>query len=700
MKNFLILSILLTTAATFSATFTPFPTISPPTNTLTAKGDLLGHNGTSDVVLPGGTDGYVLVRDDAEASGLNWIQFPISTTLTTKGDIQTFDTANARLPVGLDGEFLVADSAEATGLKWSDTISGTLNPVTDWASFTPTFTNLTLGTGGSTECKQRRVGDTQSINCKVALGTGGAFTGTLYLDLPQTADSSKLVRSTFDRPFLGTVKSYDATSTVDTLGEVIFDTGSLTRVYFTSDGLPSWSATTPFTWGANDELFIHFTYPVQNWSSGVDAAITQTTIEEYNSTEWTNVASPTYSWSGTSSSDNMQWRRVGDSMEITFYTVLNGAPTGFFDFTLPNGHTIDFSKTSYVTSGGGLNVFGNATFRDSSTSTNSKSGFVYASASNKLGIIFDDNIAATSATHPIVWATNDNIKFRATVPITGWTDTTTKPAVVTGVFDQINSTDLIKVVARSNSVTSITNSFPRITLNNEVLDTHNAFSSSLFTSPRDTCYAVSGHVAYDTGSSSDMLSYIVAGGQGFRGNRGQSASLWGSTAAVDTVCITTGQTIELQAYAFPTRNSEALYSYLTITELPDYEAIVKNLYDNTTKCQKKYLSTNVSTNTTIPDLSFSNLTVGKRYKIIMNLRLLTGGDQFDFSYSNLTGGIMSIPSEAGSPSYSSTHMFIATNSTITAQTSGIATAIIYGGVNQTWAYLCQLPDSYVETTEW
>lgn len=38
--------------------------------------------------------------------------------LTTKGDLYSFDTDNARLPIGTDGQILVADSNESTGLKW------------------------------------------------------------------------------------------------------------------------------------------------------------------------------------------------------------------------------------------------------------------------------------------------------------------------------------------------------------------------------------------------------------------------------------------------------------------------------------------------------------------------------------------------------------------------------------------------------
>lgn len=46
-----------------------------------------------------------------------------SSPLTTKGDIYTYDTDNARLPVGTDGYVLTADSNETTGLKWT-TVSG------------------------------------------------------------------------------------------------------------------------------------------------------------------------------------------------------------------------------------------------------------------------------------------------------------------------------------------------------------------------------------------------------------------------------------------------------------------------------------------------------------------------------------------------------------------------------------------------
>jgi hypothetical protein len=44
--------------------------------------------------------------------------------LTTKGDIYTYSTADARLPVGTDAQCLTALASETTGLKWASCSSG------------------------------------------------------------------------------------------------------------------------------------------------------------------------------------------------------------------------------------------------------------------------------------------------------------------------------------------------------------------------------------------------------------------------------------------------------------------------------------------------------------------------------------------------------------------------------------------------
>lgn len=57
--------------------------------------------------------------------GITWWGFPIggdpgtASPLTTKGDLYTFTTDNARLAVGSNGTGLIADSAETAGIRWT-----------------------------------------------------------------------------------------------------------------------------------------------------------------------------------------------------------------------------------------------------------------------------------------------------------------------------------------------------------------------------------------------------------------------------------------------------------------------------------------------------------------------------------------------------------------------------------------------------
>jgi hypothetical protein len=85
-----------------------------------------------------------------------WATPPGSSPLTTKGDIYTFSTVNARLPVGSDGTIMMADSAATTGNKWTtatypSTATGTGTILrangTNWVASTATYPDIATSTG-------------------------------------------------------------------------------------------------------------------------------------------------------------------------------------------------------------------------------------------------------------------------------------------------------------------------------------------------------------------------------------------------------------------------------------------------------------------------------------------------------------------------------------------------------------------------
>jgi len=73
-------------------------------------------------------EGMISYLKDSNAiykyTGSAWEIVGGGSPLTTKGDLYTYSTTDARLGVGSNGQVLTADSAEATGLKWSNPAGG------------------------------------------------------------------------------------------------------------------------------------------------------------------------------------------------------------------------------------------------------------------------------------------------------------------------------------------------------------------------------------------------------------------------------------------------------------------------------------------------------------------------------------------------------------------------------------------------
>ena len=85
---------------------------------------------TSMAQLKGGTTGQVLSKTSGTDMAFTWVTPTDQTPLTTKGDLFTFSTVDARLGVGTNGYILSANSSTATGLEWIAANPGDITGVT------------------------------------------------------------------------------------------------------------------------------------------------------------------------------------------------------------------------------------------------------------------------------------------------------------------------------------------------------------------------------------------------------------------------------------------------------------------------------------------------------------------------------------------------------------------------------------------
>jgi len=167
------------------------------------------------------------------------------TIFDAKADLLTA-TANdtpARLAVGANNTVLIADSAEATGLKWGG----------GWTTWTPTYTNLTVGNGTVT-ARYQQVGKTINFKFVFVLGTTSSIGTTPTISMPVTPLSYNALFTTYISE--NGVASYTGMS--DSFAGVFYPMAQVT-----SGAYLSWSylqATVPFTWGNTDSFGIIGSY--------------------------------------------------------------------------------------------------------------------------------------------------------------------------------------------------------------------------------------------------------------------------------------------------------------------------------------------------------------------------------------------------------------------------------------------------------
>ena len=110
-------------------------------------GDIVYASGATTLAkLAKGTAAQVLTMNSG-ATAPEWAAAAEASPLTTKGDLYTYDTGNARLPVGTDGYYLKADSSAATGLVWAEVTAGGAHTTQDWTVQSSAPSDPSAGTG-------------------------------------------------------------------------------------------------------------------------------------------------------------------------------------------------------------------------------------------------------------------------------------------------------------------------------------------------------------------------------------------------------------------------------------------------------------------------------------------------------------------------------------------------------------------------
>lgn len=187
--------------------------------------------------LQGGTTGQVLAKASGTDMDFTWAAAAAS-PLTTKGDLFTFDTADARLAVGANGTVLTADSAEATGLKWATPASG---------SRTLINTGGTLMNGVSTITISSIPGTFQSLFIIIDDYNGGTAGGNLLLR-PNNSTGGDYIS---DNRFWSANGSGSATISIDAtsflLGTNVSSINGLAAAQVTIDNYTSTTAGKPIS---------------------------------------------------------------------------------------------------------------------------------------------------------------------------------------------------------------------------------------------------------------------------------------------------------------------------------------------------------------------------------------------------------------------------------------------------------------------
>ena len=287
-----------------------------------------------------------------------------------------------------------------------------------------------------------------------------------------------------------------------------------------------------------------------------------------------------------------------------------------------------------------------------------------------------------------------------------------KSQTIVGKFENINSSELLNISATGNDGTGVVNTTNINFI--ETKDNKNAWNIDTFTVPvgYNGKYTISGLVALTTVAA--RVIDVYKGGVFYKrcgdviSHDSHSFSCDLDLVENDVITLRQNTTANLQ-------NTESLH-FLSIKQTAFAMDIVHNLSNQKTKCQTKILSAAVTANGVMSDLTFNNLTIGKLYRYNSKIQIYENPSPvsgFKEVYIDAKNGSTLIDriierTDANNIDYyrvtvKADKYFRATNTTLTTETASMNRTAIVGavglGTTYTYVELCELPDTYVETTE-
>ena len=333
---------------------------------------------------------------------------------------------------------------------------------------------------------------------------------------------------------------------------------------------------------------------------------------------------PSITWTTNIDTNIGQYRRVGENLEIWAFLETGGVPdAATLTYTIPNGLTIDSSKVDFNLG----NSVGTAILRDS-TAANRQTGHIRPATTTTFNISAD-GFDTVNQTVPFSWGALDRIGFTASFPILEWSGqgttnalvqdnlsewiayTPTITAGITGnafgkwrrVGDSIEVRSYISVSGATGGTISISIPSGLTTDTSKLADS--AFEDcvgDVTANDQGTSQIYGGNVHVDQSNTNRVRFRRIDGGG--------SGGYWTNTvpfAWSSSDEIFCNFTLPIVEYA-GSQNSLVGFSEATSTSLG---LVTKN------KVQTKYLTSDVSTSTTLTSMTFNGLTTDKIYRVTL-----------------------------------------------------------------------------------